>query len=390
MSSTPPPRVPPVTEDYLRLGLRLGRHVDGLVDSYYGPAELQQEVDAEPLREPTVLVADARRLLDSTDGWLHHQVVGLETVARKLTGEEIPYADEVERCYGVRPRRAHEEEFEAAHRELDRVLPGDGTLRERYALWREEDPVPAEQLPSVLESLAAELRSRTQMLFSLPEGEQAELEYVTDEPWSAYNNYVGGLRSRVEINLSVPMVPNFVTELIAHEIYPGHHTEHAWKEQLLVREQGRLEESILMIGAPQSLIAEGIAKLAPEIVVEDQDALTAEQLSKFGIDYDASTAAAIRRARAPLERVPGTAALLLYEDGIDVDEARTYLKRWALMSDKRADRALRFITHPVWRSYVSTYDDGHELCGRWVAGDAAKFKRLLTEQLSPADLLTSR
>jgi hypothetical protein len=390
VSSTPPPTIPPVTEDYIRLGLRLGRHVDGLVDSYYGPAELQQDVDAEPLRDPAVLVDDARKLLDSGDGWLRHQVVGLETVARKLAGEEIPYADEVERCYGVRPRGISEQAFEAAHRELERVLPGDGSLRERYESWREENPVPAEQLPSVLESLAAELRSRTQELFGLPEGEQAELEYVSGEPWSAYNNYVGGLRSRIEINLSVPMVPNLVTELIAHEIYPGHHTEHAWKEQLLVREQGRLEESILMIGAPQSLIAEGIAKLAPEIVVDDQDALTAERLSRFGIDYDASTAAAIRRARAPLERVGANAALLLYEDGLDVEEARTYLRRWALMSDERADRALRFITHPVWRSYVSTYDDGYELCSEWVAGDPAKFKRLLTEQLSPADLLASR
>ena len=30
-------------ERYLLLALRLGRHVDGLVDSYYGPAELQQQ-----------------------------------------------------------------------------------------------------------------------------------------------------------------------------------------------------------------------------------------------------------------------------------------------------------------------------------------------------------
>jgi hypothetical protein len=126
-----------MTEDYIRLGLRLGRHVDGLVDSYYGSPELKQEVDAEPLREPAALVADAATLLDSTDGWLRDQVVGLETVARKLAGEEIPYADEVERCYGVRPQRVPETEFEVAHRELDRILPGDGALAARYQAWRE-------------------------------------------------------------------------------------------------------------------------------------------------------------------------------------------------------------------------------------------------------------
>ena len=33
------------SERYLQLGLRLGRHVDGLVDAYYGPAELKSQVD---------------------------------------------------------------------------------------------------------------------------------------------------------------------------------------------------------------------------------------------------------------------------------------------------------------------------------------------------------
>jgi hypothetical protein len=376
-----------VERDYIRLGLQLGRHVDGLVDSYYGPAELKHEVDAEPLREPPALVADAGRLLDEIDGWLRHQVVGLGTVARKLAGEEIRYADEVERCYGVRPRRVPEEQFEQTHRELDRLLPGDGELGERYQAWREGNPVPAEHLPSVLDTLAAELRARTQELFGLPDGEHAEIDYVRDEPWSAYNYYLGGLRSRVAVNLDVPMVPNVVTELIAHELYPGHHTEHAMKEQHLVRDHGRLEESILMIGTPQSLIAEGIAKVAPEMVGRDQDALTAEQLSRFAIEYDAEVAAAIRRARLPLDRVPGNAALLLYEDGVDEQEARAYLKRWGLMSDRRVDQAMRFITDPVWRSYVSTYTDGYRICRDWVGGDPARFKRLLTEQLSPADLV---
>jgi len=31
-----------MTEDYIRFGLRLGRHVDGLVDAYYGPPELKE------------------------------------------------------------------------------------------------------------------------------------------------------------------------------------------------------------------------------------------------------------------------------------------------------------------------------------------------------------
>ena len=40
----------------------------------------------------------------------------------------------------------------------------------------------------------------------------------------------------------------------------------------------------------------------------------------------------------------------------------------------------------MWRSYVTTYEDGYEVCRTWVSGDPALFKRLLTEQLTPADL----
>jgi hypothetical protein len=45
------------------------------------------------------------------------------------------------------------------------------------------------------------------------------------------------------------------------------------------------------------------------------------------------------------------------------------------------------MTDPVWRSYITIYADGERLCRDWVAGDPARFRRLLTEQLSPRDLL---
>jgi hypothetical protein len=375
-----------MTEDYIRFGLRLGRHVDGLVDSYYGPPELKEEVDSEPLREPAALVEDGTRLLESTEGWLRAQVVGLETVARKLAGEEIPYSDEVERCYGVRPQRVPESEFEAAHRELDVLLPGEGDLAARYQAWREGDPLPREQLAPALEALTEELRRRTRDLLGLPDGEAGELDYVTDEPWAAYNYYLGGLRSRVAVNTDVDMNAGYIGYLMAHELYPGHHTEHASKEHRLVREQGRLEESILMVGAPQSLIAEGIAQLGAEILLDDLDRFTAETLGPLGIEYDAELGRALRKARQPLEHVPGNAALMLHEDGASADDAREYLTRWALTSPKRAEHNVSFVSHPLWRAYVSTYTDGYRVCRDWVAGDTAKFKRLLTEQLTPTDL----
>jgi len=52
-----------LVEDYLTLGLRLGRHIDGMVDAYYGPPALARAAEAEPPVPPAVLLASARKLL---------------------------------------------------------------------------------------------------------------------------------------------------------------------------------------------------------------------------------------------------------------------------------------------------------------------------------------
>jgi hypothetical protein len=36
--------------------------------------------------------------------------------------------------------------------------------------------------------------------FPLPDGEVVEYEVVTDKPWSGFNYYLGGYRSRVAVN----------------------------------------------------------------------------------------------------------------------------------------------------------------------------------------------
>jgi hypothetical protein len=378
------------SERYLELCLRLRRHDDELVDAYFGPPEIAERIDAEPLRPPRELIADAQQLADDSDSsYLRGQLVGLETVARKLAGEEIPYADEVERCYAIRPQRIPEERFEEAHKVLDEVLPPDGTIAERFQRWREGDVVPADKLMAVLEALNARLRESTRERFGLPEGEATEIELVTGKHWSAYNDYLGGLRSKVEVNKDVDLNASNVATLVAHELYPGHHTERAWKEQLLYLDRGRLEEAVVMYGTPQAVISEGLAELAIEMVVDDHDAFVAEALGEWGIGYDADSGRRIREAKKPLERVVANAALLLHEDGVSTDEAQAYIQRWGLVSQKRARQNVDFVMDPIGRAYVTTYTDGYDLCRDWVDGDGTRFKRLLTEQLLPADLLDS-
>ena len=125
-------------ERYLELGLRLGKHVDGLVDAYYGPPGLKEQVDAEKLVPAAQLAADADALRDGLpDGWLRDQVHGCATYAHVLAGDGVSYSDEVEGCYGVRPARVPESVYAAVHEELDELLPGDGSLFERRQAWRD-------------------------------------------------------------------------------------------------------------------------------------------------------------------------------------------------------------------------------------------------------------
>jgi hypothetical protein len=143
-----------------------------------------------------------------------------------------------------------------------------------------------------------------------------------------------------------------------------------------------------MIGTPQATISEGIAGLACDIAFgDDLPGVTARHVADVGIEYDADVARAVKRAAEPLARALGNAALMLHEDGASDDEACDYVMRWALSSERRASHNVRFMTDPVWRTYVTIYEDGRRLCQDWVAGDSARFRRLLTEQLSPADLL---
>ena len=371
-------------ERYLLLGLRLGRHVDGLVDAYFGPRELKERVDAETLAQPAELADEAGALARrASSSWLRAQLAGVETTARRLAGETIGWSDEVERCYGIRPERTDESRFAAAHEQLEAVLPGGGDLAERYRAWIAAQALPVDALLQASARFADALRTRTAELFGLPDDEEARIELVTDEPWSAFNYYLGKRRSRVVVNTDLPVYSFRLPELIAHEIYPGHHTEHAWKEALLVDGEDNYGEAIFLVGTPQSTMSEGIASLAGEIVGAFDAA--AAVYADLGVPYGAATADAVREAREALDTVGVNAALLLHEEGGSRDEAVAYLERWSLSPRDSAEKGVDFITHPTWRAYVSCYSSGYALCRRWVDGDTRRFRRLLTEQLSTAD-----
>jgi hypothetical protein len=320
--------------------------------------------------------------------------VALETHAWSLAGRSLPYLDHVQRCFDFRPERRPDEQFRDIASRLDDIAPGTGAIGPRLDALDRALVVLVDRLPAVADWLIEAFRARAAVDFGLPAGERLRLGLVNDQPWSGYNWYEGGLRSRVDLNVDLPIRAPDLVHVLAHESYPGHHLEHAWKEADLVATQGRLEASILLINTPECLISEGLADLGPRFAVPTDDAASVlgDVLERAGIERppaDPATLVQIGALRRGLGAVAANAALMRHAEGRSHDEVRDYLVEMALMTPERAEKRLSFIEHPLWRTYVFVYSEGEALLRRWLetaapADQPARFARLLHEQLTPS------
>jgi hypothetical protein len=270
------------------------------------------------------------------------------------------------------------------------LLPGEGELIPRYAAFRRGDNCPPDRLTTVVAALHSALRDIVRDGYGLPEQETVEFEVVTDKPWSGFNYYLGDYRSKVAINADLPQRLTHLPHLVAHESYPGHHTEHCRKERGLVNRDGHAEHHIFLVNTPECLMAEGLADLGVQASVgEGWGPWAAEILADLGLHFDGHLAERLAAAAAPLNRVRQDAAVLLHDRGADAEEVSAYLQRWSLVNADRAAQQIRFLTDPLWRAYISTYVEGFDLLSQWLAARPAdqpvadRFVRLLDEPLTP-------
>ena len=389
-----------VTE-YLRLGLRFDRIVDGFVDAYTGDPGLRLEVADEPAPDPVELSRQASALsavVADTDlqpqraAFLTAHLDALALAGRRLAGESMSLVDEVAGYFQVRIELVDSDVFADAHARIGELLGGTGPVGDRLAALRAAELCPVDLVEPAVRVVAANLRERVREVTGLAAlDEHIDFEIARDVAWSGFNYYLGNFRSRVAVNADIGHRVSQLGVLVAHECYPGHHTEHCRKEDLLVRGAGEVEHTIFLVNTPQCLMAEGLGDLALSAAVgPGWGRWLAEVLDGIGPSFDPDLAEALEIVSRPLSAVRQNAAILLHDRATDPDEVVAYLQRWSLLGEDQARQRMRFLTDPLWRAYTSTYVEGEKLLRPWLQardpGTSAlsRFQRLLDEPLTPA------
>ncbi|MHC1563625.1 DUF885 domain-containing protein [Actinomycetospora sp. C-140] len=368
-----------LTRAYVRLALRLDRVLPGVLDAHLGDPDEAARVAAEPAPRPDDLAREADRLRaalpdaglgPSRTSFLDAQLGACRALAERAGDRPMDFVAEVERCFGVRVSRGDEDRYREAHRDLASLLEGRDPLPERLAAFRDRDRLAPEHLPAALTAAVAALRARTAATVGLPEGEDVTLEVVDAAPWSGFSRWLGPpprLRSAVAVNGGIPHRVTHLPLLVAHEAYPGHHTEHC---RTAAAPDPRPEREVFLARTPQSLVAEGAAELGLEVVVgPGWGRWNAGVLAAAGVPTDperADLGEAVEAVMARLAPVRQDVALMLHAEGRGDDEVIAHLRRWLLVDEARARRMLEFVAHPRWRTHTTTYVEGERLLRPWL------------------------
>ncbi len=405
-----------LAERYVKLVLAVGQHDSDYVDAFYGPPEWRQQAEARkrPLEAieadvaalaedlgkvapPGPDVADAE-MIALRHTYLRRQTAAMQARVAMLRGRKLSFDEESDALYGaVAPIHA-DTTFAATLAELDRRLPGEGSLVSRYEAYRQQFVIPTSRLDRVFTEAIRACRSRTLQHMPLPAGESFTVEYVTGKSWSGYNWYQGHAKSVIQVNTDLPIYIDRAIDLACHEGYPGHHVYNALLEEHLVRQRGWIEFTVYALFSPQSLIAEGTANYGIEVAFSRADRVAFERDTLFPLagltpsraaDYYDILALADKLAYA------GNEAARRYLNGqVSAPQAADWLERYALMPRPRAEQRVRFIDQ--YRSYVINYNLGRDLVARYVEKRGgigtrpnvrwSEFEKLLASPRLPSDL----
>lgn len=405
-----------IAQSYVKLVLSIGQHDRDYVDAYYGPVfwKLDAQSQKKPLQQIKIEAIALQDKLKASTGfsgdellqlryqYLTKQISAMIARTEMLNGRKFTFEEETRALYDVIPPQQDEKYFQSILSEIEKLLPGEGPVAERYVRFRDQFVIPANRLDAVFSAAIAECRKRTKERIRLPERENFRVEYVKDKTWSAYNWYQGNFQSLIQVNTDLPVYADRAIDLAAHEGYPGHHVYNALLEDRLVHARGWLEFTVYPLFSPQSLIAEGTANFGIEVAFPGKERIEFEKKTLFplaGLDpSQTDTYYALQRLIKKLDYVSNLAARRYLNGEINRDQAAQLLVTYGLMSPERGKQRVGFIDQ--YRSYVINYNLGEDMIRKYIEFRGGtddrpdvrwkEFEKLISSPRLPSGLHTSQ
>lgn len=404
-----------IAEKYVKLALNIGSYDKDFIDAYYGPQDwrpksksgefndsiyqiLNQQVDSLLDEMESLSVYNAAELEKLRYRYLYKQLLACKTRIFMLNGVTLSFEEEAKALYDTEVPVHNEDFFKQTIEELNKILPGKGSVTDRLLSFKDKFRIPEEKLKAVFDAAIKECRNRTLKNMQLPPTENFSVEYVRNKPWGAYNWYKGNFFSVIQVNTDLPIYIDRAVDLAAHEGYPGHHVYNALLEWNLYRKKEWVEFSVYLLFSPQSLIAEGTANYGIEVAFPGSERIKFEKEVLFplaGLNPDEADAYyKVLDLQKNLSYAGYEAARNFLNGKWNEQQTVDWLIKYNLRSRESAAKYLDFIKQ--YRSYVINYNVGMDIVKNYIEKNGGTdenpskrwelFKNLLSTPQTPSGL----
>ena len=273
------------------------------------------------------------------------------------------------------------------------MYKGNGTLSERIKRIATQRTIFPDRLLELYQKFIQLAKTRTKEMFPylLPDNEKIEITEVKNQNWFMYCLYEGNYTSNIEVNTSTHHYWTHLLYDACHEGYPGHHTERSVREKLLYRKKGYFESSILLIYSPEMVISEGIGVTAENVMFTPTESIRSliECMQPVPIN-EASIDTLIGQSeiRMGYRRFESNLAYNKYVNKWDDKKLIEYAKFFKVIPFTSIKAHLKFISDKLWAPYIMAYQGERLITEKYGIQPSPKdFRRLLTEQTLPSDLI---
>jgi hypothetical protein len=372
-----------MAEQYVRLMLEIGQYDDNFVDAYFGPEEWQPVKDSASTLDSEKMLAKAEELIEQCQSiesksdagddlfrleLIRKQLIAAKTILRMKQGESFTFNEEAKLLYDISPSQNALTYFDSLLTVLDKAIPGEGNLSDRFNEYAGQFALSKEVMDTVFRKAIDVARQRTKEHMVLPADEKFNLSYVTDKSWSGYNYYQGNNTSEILINTDFPIFIQRAVDLGCHEGYPGHHVMMTLMEQNLVIKKGWMEFTIYPLFSPLSFLAEGSANYGIDVVFPGEEKRQFEKDVLFPLAHlDTSLADQyfkILDIKAKLDFAGNEVGRMYLEGEITRETAGSMLQKYLLMAPLRAEKRVQFIEN--YRSYIINYNLGKQVVSDYI------------------------